>query len=460
MVVISGTGVFETSDWTGASTPPPAVFTISGFISIADETVKDNTAITSVTIGTSVESIGVRAFSGCSALTTVTFAAGSELTTIGTKAFKDSGLIAVAIPANVTSIGNHAFRYCSALTTVTFAAGSELTTIGIGAFQQSGLTAVAIPAKVTSFSTYAFYQCSALTTVTFAAGSELTAIGEYAFYQSGLTAVAIPANVTSIGQYAFYDCIALTNVTFAAGSDLTTIGTEAFQQSGLLAVEIPAKVTSIDNDAFRNCNTLTTVTIATGGLLAVMGTNVFQNSGLTMFGASQSVLAALVLTVGVNQTVSGSPSVVTVYIYTTPGFPTCFPSGTPIQTDQGEIMIEYLTNQNTIRDTPVIRVTRSTGHRSVISLPRNSLYKNVPSQDTYCSLEHKVFHNGKMTKARDLVNKCDHVTKIPHDGAPLYNVLLPTHSRMVVNNLIAETLHPQNAAARASLRAPPASVRR
>jgi hypothetical protein len=168
---------------------------------------------------------------------------------------------------------------------------------------------------------------------------------------------------------------------------------------------------------------------------------------------------AVGVTFGQDQSFLGSPST-TDWIDATIPVPTCFPSGTPIATDQGVIMIENLTKQNTIRGTPVIRVTRSTGHRSVISLPRNSLYKNVPSQDTYCSLEHKVFHNGKMTKARDLVNKCDHVTRVPHDGAPLYNVLLPTHSRMVVNNLIAETLHPQNAAARAPLRAPSASVRR
>ena len=128
--------------------------------------------------------------------------------------------------------------------------------------------------------------------------------------------------------------------------------------------------------------------------------------------------------------------------------PTCFPSGTPVQTDQGEIRIEKITEAHSIRGAPVLAVTRSTGHKSIIQIPRSALYPNVPSQDTYCSLEHKIFHNRRMTKARDLVNKCEHVTKVPYAGGSLFNVLLPTHSHMVVNNLIVETLHPRNAVAR------------
>ena len=128
--------------------------------------------------------------------------------------------------------------------------------------------------------------------------------------------------------------------------------------------------------------------------------------------------------------------------------PTCFPSGTPVQTDQGEIRIEKITEAHSIRGAPVLAVTRSIGHKSIIQIPRSALYPNVPSQDTYCSLEHKIFHNRRMTKARDLVNKCEHVTKVPYAGGSLFNVLLPTHSHMVVNNLIVETLHPRNAAAR------------
>ena len=45
-----------------------------------------------------------------------------------------------------------------------------------------------------------------------------------------------------------------------------------------------------------------------------------------------------------------------------------------------------------------------------------------------------------MIKARNLVAKCAEVSKIPHDGSVVYNVLLDHHGLMNVNNLICETL--------------------
>ena len=36
------------------------------------------------------------------------------------------------------------------------------------------------------------------------------------------------------------------------------------------------------------------------------------------------------------------------------------------------------------------------------------------------------------------------VSKVPYKGTVLYNVLMEEHDKMVVNNLICETLHPEN----------------
>ncbi len=47
-------------------------------------------------------------------------------------------------------------------------------------------------------------------------------------------------------------------------------------------------------------------------------------------------------------------------------------------------------------------------------------------------------------KAKDFINKFDNVHKIRYTGEVLYNVLLRHHDKMVVNNLICETLHPEN----------------
>jgi hypothetical protein len=59
-------------------------------------------------------------------------------------------------------------------------------------------------------------------------------------------------------------------------------------------------------------------------------------------------------------------------------------------------------------------------------------------------MNHSFFYKGKMVKAKDLVNMIDSVRFVEYDGCILYNVLLEKHDKMVVNNLIAETLHPEN----------------
>ena len=76
-------------------------------------------ALTSVTIPSSVTWIASGAFGGCSALTSVTIP--SSVKSIGDRAFSScSALTSVTIPSSVTGIGYGAFRFCSALTVVVF----------------------------------------------------------------------------------------------------------------------------------------------------------------------------------------------------------------------------------------------------------------------------------------------------------------------------------------------------
>jgi hypothetical protein len=106
-----------------------------------------------VVIESDVTHIGNNAFTDCRNLATVTFAAGSQLTSIGDLAFYycNNSLNTITIPASVQTIGSNAFNSCNNLATVSFAAGSQLTTIENSAFDKcSALTAFTVPSGVSA----------------------------------------------------------------------------------------------------------------------------------------------------------------------------------------------------------------------------------------------------------------------------------------------------------------------
>ncbi len=221
-------------------------------------TLKENTVLTSVSIPSSVTSIGGGAFLDCKRLTDVDIP--NSVTSIGDSAFYlCTGLTSVSIPNSVTYIGESAFYLCTGLTAVSIP--NSVTSIGKSTFDCcSGLTVVDIPNSVTSIGESAFSGCYRLTSVDIP--NSVTSIGVHAFYGcGGLTTVDIPNSVTSIGHYAFMDCRGLTTATIP--NSVTSIGGRAFYGcSGLTAVSIPNSVTSIGSGVFSNCSGLTAITVA------------------------------------------------------------------------------------------------------------------------------------------------------------------------------------------------------
>ena len=241
--------------------------------------------LTSIIIPNSVTSIGSEAFSECSGLTSVVVEEGNTMydsrencnalietasntlitgckntiipnsvTSIGIRAFSDcSGLTSITIPNSVTSIGDGAFSYCSGLTSITIP--NSVTSIGDGAFSYCyGLTSITIPNTVTSIGNLVFSGCSKLTSITIP--NSVTSIGEGAFNScSGLTSITIPNSVTSIGKRAFFYSESLTSVTI--GSGVTSIGDYAFQYCSSLAVVNVEATTppTLGTDAFTSSPT-------------------------------------------------------------------------------------------------------------------------------------------------------------------------------------------------------------
>ena len=281
------------------------------------------TALTSIEIPASVETIEATAFKGCSKLATVTFEEGSQLKTIAGGYYSDSkfnyyyGVFSdcpitfIEIPASVETIEAAAFKGCSKLATVTFEKDSQLKTIGggysysnyYGAFSDCPITSIEIPASVTTIGTSAFANCSSLATVTFEKGSQLKTIagGYYSgtFYGcTALTSIEIPASVETIEAAAFKGCSSLATVTFEKGSQLKTIGGGysestfssyygAFSDcTALTTIEIPASVETIEAAAFKGCSSLATVTFEQGSQLkTIAGGYYFYVSYRNYYGA-------------------------------------------------------------------------------------------------------------------------------------------------------------------------------
>jgi hypothetical protein len=228
-------------------------------------------SITSVTIPTSVTSIGGRAFYQTN-LASVTIPA--SVTSIGDYAFFGcDNLTSITIPAGVTSIGESTFAVCINLTSITVDAGNpnyssdngilynkakttliqapvkksgavtipaSVTSIGIDAFRNCNITSITIPAGVTSIGENAFQMCKSLTSITIPAG--VTSISNSAFAYCTFTSITIPAGVTSIGSSAFWECNSLTSVTFAG-----TIASDSFSTTGSFKGDLRTKFYATDS---------------------------------------------------------------------------------------------------------------------------------------------------------------------------------------------------------------------
>lgn len=247
---------------------------------------KNCSAATTLSIGAGVQTIKEGTFCGCSGLTSLTIP--STLTTIGGEgdlsgAFSGcTGLTSLDIPDNVTYIGRDAFSGCSNITTITI--GDGVTYIGRYAFSGcTNLTEITIGEGVTNIKDYAFQNNSNLATVNYNATNCPDLDINYELWQgcSHDCTVHIGSNVIRLPKKMFYNFSHLTAVDFGSTSQLTTIGSDAFKNcTGLTTVVIPNSVTTIDSDAFEGCTGMTSLNLGTG--VQTIGVRAFKGcTGLT-----------------------------------------------------------------------------------------------------------------------------------------------------------------------------------
>ena len=159
----------------------------------------------------------------------------------------------VAIPDTlggypVITIGEDAFNIEDAITSVVIP--DSVVTIEANAFSVlDKMTSVVIGNGVKTIGANAFGWTESLTSVTF--GNNVVSIGERAFERSGITSITMPDTVTEIGAQAFYMCHELTSVRISSG--VRVIPEKAFWDcTALKSIEIPNTVTEIAFGAFMD----------------------------------------------------------------------------------------------------------------------------------------------------------------------------------------------------------------
>ena len=294
---------YVVSDWWYGDTYycPEVTLTIedSQLETIGDYAFNGNTNVEDIEIPASVHTIGNYAFYNCSELSSVTFAEGCVLKSIGAFAFANHDIYdasyyftEITIPASVETIGANAFAETN-LESVTFEDGDKDLFLGhtfaysvynetmgrTDHYVHRGyvftgcdyLESVVLPSRLTTLEKgtfyYAGYYANLEVTIANIENSRLTTIGDECFVYSNLKSFVIPKSVSNlapvtdtvsgetydrlgIGAKAFYGLYStLTSVTFELGGDLPlTIGANAFDNTAKLTeVTLPARLASYNS---------------------------------------------------------------------------------------------------------------------------------------------------------------------------------------------------------------------
>ena len=271
-----------------------------------------SSVITSVTFQTGLTTFGDYAFANCTKLTTGNspstsggvgkFNIPSTVTTIGKGAFQNCrftiftlnnnamktipdnifegciNLTSVTNSHGITTIGNYAFSGCTNYGGWPSDAFPNAINIGIGAWQNTAVVGGDWNLSALTIPDYMFNGCTSLYFI--AELDYVTSIGNYAFAGcTGLNTLTLFNATTSIGNNAFQNC---GFTTFTWTTALKTINDYTFQGCTKLAsVTNLAAVTNIGNFAFSGCSKLTSVTNLT--LVTSIGNFAFENCGFINF---------------------------------------------------------------------------------------------------------------------------------------------------------------------------------
>lgn len=189
----------------------------------------------------------------------ITISVGEGITSITNNAFSNMNVGSITLPTSLESLGAFVFQNCKQLKQIELP--GNIISIGEGAFLGSGIESITIPDGIKIIPSSLCYSCDKL--IEAILPTELTEIGVYAFSNcSLLSSVTLPTKLVSIGRNAFSNCSNLTEVSLPA--NLNSIGQEAFKNTGLFSITIPASISLLEDNTFSNCKKLEVVNLNEG----------------------------------------------------------------------------------------------------------------------------------------------------------------------------------------------------
>lgn len=188
---------------------------------------KNQTGLTSVTIGEGVKVLDSDLFRDCSALT--------EINT----------------PNSLEEIGYGIFDGCTSLPVINNIRYADKCAISV---EDKNVDSFVLSSDTRLIAHYCFSDCKTMKSITIP--DELVFLGDGAFYGcSSLSEITIPQSVKKIGGSMFYGCESLAEIFIP--SNVQSIGTYAFSGcKSLKEIVIPQKVSGIYDNAFNGCESL------------------------------------------------------------------------------------------------------------------------------------------------------------------------------------------------------------
>lgn len=207
-------------------------------------------------------------------ITQVVFADNSNISYIGSHAFRSTSIKKIDIPDSVTSIGNYAMIQCKMLENIKIGGSTNTTATETKPFYvQNGVLYENYTEGEKHGVELRFYPLARTEDFTIPDG--VTVIGSNSLQLGKMSAVTIPSSVRSINSYSFSSCKNLTSI---ALPNHVQFGSER---------ELDGHVTNEHDDTYRGAgafgNTENLREVTNFPNVEILPCNLFQNSGISSF---------------------------------------------------------------------------------------------------------------------------------------------------------------------------------